>query len=156
MPDGCRGFAILESENGKFNRETSDQKEKKAEQLTILVVEDDPLVRLTTGSMLDELGHKYIEVESGEEAVQLLDEKAIDLVITDFSMRQMTGGELIERIRKYHPWVAVILASGNPIHAINVDAIALHKPYFTNDLERAIREALKKQQRENVARRDIP
>lgn len=134
----------MESENRKFNRGTSDPKVGKIERLTILVVEDDPLARLTTCSMLDELDYKYIEAESGEEAIQLLDDKVIDLVITDFSMRQMTGGELVERIREDHPRIAAILASGNPIHAINVDAIALHKPYFINDLEHAIHEALKK------------
>jgi CheY-like chemotaxis protein len=82
--------------------------------LTILVVDDDALVSTGTAAMLEDLGHRVIEVSSGPLALDALDGCAskIDVVITDHAMPGMTGLELARRIRETYPRLAIILASG--------------------------------------------
>ena len=80
--------------------------------LTILAVDDDALVLLNTSLMLEELGHTVHEATSGEEALGLLRQHRIDLVITDQSMPRMTGLQLAEAIEAEWPGLPVILATG--------------------------------------------
>ena len=71
---------------------------------TILVVDDDALIAMSTGAMLEDLGHAAIEANSGEEALKILsDGTPIDLVMTDYAMPGMNGADLAMRIRKSHP-----------------------------------------------------
>src|SRR6185369_16940609 len=62
---------------------------------TILVVDDDPLVAMSTVDMLEDLGHKVIEANSGDQALRILDAgREVDLLLTDHAMPGMTGVEL--------------------------------------------------------------
>nr|WP_244424823.1 response regulator [Methylobacterium nodulans] len=80
---------------------------------TILVVDDDPLVRIGTAAMLEDLGHAVLEAPSGAEALTLLEGRTdIDLVVTDHAMPGMTGLELARRLREVCPQLPVILATG--------------------------------------------
>ncbi|MFE1601992.1 response regulator [Methylobacterium sp. ID0610] len=80
---------------------------------TILVVDDDPLVRIGTAAMLEDLGHVALEATSGAEALALLESRpGIDLVVTDHAMPGMTGLDLARRLRAAHPALPVILATG--------------------------------------------
>ncbi|WP_346767088.1 response regulator [Enterovirga aerilata] len=83
-------------------------------ELTVLVVDDDMLVAAGTAAMLEDLGHRVIEANSGSHALDALrrHEHAIDVVITDHAMPGMTGLELVQRIRASYPSLPVILASG--------------------------------------------
>jgi PAS domain S-box-containing protein len=80
--------------------------------LTILAVDDDALVLLNTTAMLEELGHKVYEANSGEAALNLLRTNDIDLVITDQAMPRMTGLQLAEAIEKEWPGLPIVLATG--------------------------------------------
>jgi PAS domain S-box-containing protein len=81
--------------------------------LTILVVEDDPLVLVNTAAMLEDLGHKVIETESADQALDILSRDVpIDLMITDQAMPGMTGLELAARVKQQRPDLPIILASG--------------------------------------------
>ena len=72
--------------------------------LAVLVVDDDLLVLENTAAMLEDLGHRAIEARSGQEAIGLLDRaRTLDLVVTDHVMPNMTGAQLIERIRAVRP-----------------------------------------------------
>ncbi|MBA1234711.1 response regulator [Pseudomonas stutzeri] len=111
--------------------------------LTILVVEDDPIIRVIVCSMLEDMGHACIEAKSAECALDVLAiEKSIDLVVTDHSMQGMTGGQLIEIIKRDYTKIPAILATGNPINAAGIEVAVLHKPFFQEDLERAIEETM--------------
>jgi PAS domain S-box-containing protein len=84
-----------------------------ARALTILVVEDDPIVLQNTAAMLEDHGHRAIQATSGENAVGILQrEPNIDLVLTDHIMPGMTGLELAQAIRTKWPDMRVILATG--------------------------------------------
>ena len=86
---------------------TSDQA------LVVLVVDDDALVLTNTVAMLEDLGHRAFAASSAAEALAVLQERnAIDLVVTDHLMPQMTGLQLVTEIRKQRPGLPAILATG--------------------------------------------
>jgi CheY-like chemotaxis protein len=111
----------------------------------VLVVDDDPLVRSTTGAMLESLGHKAIEAPSAEEALSLLEgANDIDLLLTDHVMPGMTGAQLTNEANIRWPNLPVVLASGfgEIQEDLSDGAIRLAKPYGRDDLIRAINEVL--------------
>jgi CheY-like chemotaxis protein len=80
---------------------------------TILVVDDDDLVSASTAAILSDLGHEVVEVNSGAAALAALEGGLRpDLIVTDQAMPSMTGLELIERVRRLHPALPVLLATG--------------------------------------------
>jgi len=113
--------------------------------LTILTVDDDPLVALNTSSLLEELGHTVYSVSSGMRALEVLRrEENIDLVITDQAMPGMTGSELVSKIRAEKPELAVILATGYAeLPAGEGQGIPrLAKPFRQQDLADSIAKAI--------------
>ena len=81
--------------------------------LVVLAVDDDELVLTNTIAMLDDLGHTGISAWSGNKALDILrQEPAVDLVITDYAMPQMTGLQLAAAIKKEWPELPVIIATG--------------------------------------------
>ena len=80
---------------------------------TVLLVEDDALILMSTTEMLKDLGHTVIEAYSGPEALKILGSgKKIDVVVTDQGMPQMTGLQLAEKIQASWPDLPIILATG--------------------------------------------
>ncbi|WP_407529164.1 hybrid sensor histidine kinase/response regulator [Methylobacterium oryzisoli] len=109
--------------------------------MTVLVVDDDPLVLMNTSAMLEDLGHSVLEASSGEQALRILRRsETIDLLITDQLMPGMTGTQLIEVLRAEHAGLPVILASGYA--ELPEDELAglvrLGKPFQQADLARAL------------------
>lgn len=81
--------------------------------LTVLAVDDDPLVLMNTVLMLEDMGHTVIEAQSGDQALSIFRETPeFDLVITDHSMPKMTGAQLADEIRRLKPQVRLVLATG--------------------------------------------
>jgi CheY-like chemotaxis protein len=80
--------------------------------LTVLVVDDDALICMSTADMLAALGHTPIEAYSGKQALELLGQRQVDVLITDHSMPGMTGLELAQVARAERPTLPVLLASG--------------------------------------------
>lgn len=137
-------MSALENCNG-YNTELTEQDAASRDNaaLTVLLVEDDPIVRVIICSMLKDIGHDCLEAESAEQALDVLAiNESIDLVVTDYSMQEMTGGQLIEIIKHDYTKIPAILATGNPIHAADMEVVVLHKPFFQTDLERAIEETM--------------
>jgi PAS domain S-box-containing protein len=82
-------------------------------QLVVLTVDDDSLVLMSTTAMLEDLGHKVIDVASGAKALEVIaGDPTIDLVISDQAMPGMTGSELADAIKTRRPTLPVILATG--------------------------------------------
>jgi PAS domain S-box-containing protein len=86
--------------------------QKASRRLTVLAVDDDHLVLFNTCAMLEDLGHSPMEATSGHAALDILAEHAVDLVITDQAMPQMSGVQLCDAIRERWPSLPVILATG--------------------------------------------
>jgi PAS domain S-box-containing protein len=104
--------------------------------LKVLAVDDDSLVLFNTTAMLEDLGHTPLEARSGREALDILKETSVDLVITDQAMPKMSGVQLIAAIREQWPDLPVILATGYaelPAGA-SKDLWKLSKPFSEQDL----------------------
>ncbi len=76
---------------------------------SILVVDDEPAMRLLVTSILKDEGHAVTAAASGEEALQLVAKRHYHLVITDLKMPGISGLEVLEAVRRDDPETAVIL-----------------------------------------------
>ena len=115
---------------------------------TLVVVEDEPGIRVMTRKYLESLGYKVLEAQNGEEALRLFREYtgAIDLIVTDIIMPGLRGDDLVRQIKKQYPTTAAIFISGYLDAAQRVeDTVILEKPFLFPDLGRAVEEALSKQ-----------
>ncbi len=127
MQDAPRFPAV--SERGQTDRER--------ERATLLLVEDDFLIGLSTTSLLEDLGHAVIQASSGASALQVLrSEKPVDLMITDYAMPGMTGIQLAEAARKLRPNLPILLATGyaDLPSPSGLDLPRLSKPYQQTQL----------------------
>ena len=81
---------------------------------TILLVEDDDIMRSLTRKMLEEHGYTVVEASDGQAAFEWVQANPIqiDLLLTDVVMRRVTGPELADRLAASHPSVKVIFMSG--------------------------------------------
>ena len=106
----------------------------------ILLVDDDPLILVSTADMLRELGHEPIETYSAAQALETLNAGALpDLAILDYAMPGMTGLRLAERIRERYPTLPLLLATGySDSVTTTIDLPTLDKPYSIVELARQI------------------
>jgi two-component system cell cycle sensor histidine kinase/response regulator CckA len=117
---------------------------------TILVVEDDELVRGITVRALRALGYRILLAEDGEDALKVVAKHngRIDLVVTDVAMPRMGGLELAERLGRDNPGLKVLFVSGYaedelPQPMVLADNHAfLDKPFTASMLARKLREML--------------
>jgi PAS domain S-box-containing protein len=112
---------------------------------TVLVAEDDELVRATTTTTLRRAGYQVIEASDGEQAVARFAERPgqIALVVLDAKMPRLGGADALERIRALRPDVRYLLCSGYPEALPGVDARAwLGKPYRREELLARVAERL--------------
>ena len=87
--------------------------------------------------MLEDLGHKVIEANSGERALEILgSDGAVDLLITDYSMPRMTGAQLAKLARAVRPDLPILLATGyaDLPPGAEMDLPRISKPYRQNQL----------------------
>ncbi|MBI1684979.1 PAS domain S-box protein [Caulobacter hibisci] len=99
--------------------ETDDRAEGGAGE-TVLVVEDDPAVRLLVVQVLQELGYRAIETESGREAAPILQSaRAIDLMITDVGLPGLNGRQLAEIARESRPDLPILFMTGYAEQAVD-------------------------------------
>jgi len=116
---------------------------------SVLVVEDEPGVRRVTVRMLQSMGYRVHEAHSGRAALGMIgDAAALDLVVTDMVMPEMSGSEMVATLRATKPDVRVLFLSGYAEEALahngRLDA-GLHflqKPFSRAELARAVRSAL--------------
>jgi signal transduction histidine kinase len=79
---------------------------------TILVVDDEEETRVSLRGLLEREGHCVLSAGSGEEALALLKEHDVHLILSDYVMPRMSGARLIRQIRTFDPYVQIILQTG--------------------------------------------
>jgi CheY-like chemotaxis protein len=117
---------------------------------TVLLVEDEPVVRELAVATLREKGYTVVEAVNGEEGLRLARQHdgKIDLVLTDVVMPVMGGKEMADAIRTSHPDTKVLFTSGYTEDALGHHGVLrpgilfLPKPYLTATLARKVREVL--------------
>jgi two-component system, cell cycle sensor histidine kinase and response regulator CckA len=111
---------------------------------TVLVIDDEELVRDVVARMIQDLGYVAITASDGASALEQLEHRQIDAVVVDLTMPNMSGAEVIAWVRERRPGLPVILCSGfdrdgrGPVAA---DAY-LPKPFRIEALERTLAELL--------------
>lgn len=112
---------------------------------TILVVEDDTIVRMLIVDVLEELDFKVLEADGSEAALVLLEDSAltIDLLMTDVGLPGMDGKQLAGHARQLRPSLPVLFASG---YAENIEVppgmSVIGKPFSIDQLRDKVRSIL--------------
>ena len=117
---------------------------------TILLVEDQAPVRMLAEDVLTEAGHKVLSASNGKAALEKVGNypETIDLLITDVVMPEMNGPDLVDRLSRSRPGLAVLYISGYTDHAllhrgsIGQDAALLQKPFLPESLLKKVDELL--------------
>ncbi len=117
---------------------------------TVLLAEDEDMVRNLCRQVLESCGYRVIEAQNGIEALELFKENSakIDILMTDIVMPKMGGKELAENLRKLSPDLPILFMSGYPDDAvvrhgiIDADMNYLQKPFTFNALTQKVRELL--------------
>ncbi len=118
---------------------------------TVLVVEDEPVLRDMAHLILEELGYRILDASNGREALAVWERKpdAVDLLLTDMVMPEsMSGVELAEKLLARKPGLKVIFTSGYTVDEMSEAFLArnnarfLQKPYTRTTLAKAVRSAL--------------
>lgn len=109
--------------------------------MRLVVCEDDVLILMNAAEMLRELGHEVDEAADGAAALAALAAGAVDVLLTDIGLPDMTGIELARRARAMAPGLPVIFASGlGEIEDFAGEAAVafLPKPYTLAAIEAAL------------------
>ncbi len=112
---------------------------------TILVVEDDNIVRMLIVDVLEELEYSVLEAADGGQALAFLQDHArtIDLLMTDKGLPDMDGLKLATKARELRPSLPILFASG---YAENIDAPAdmhvIGKPFSIDQLRDKVKHIL--------------
>lgn len=119
---------------------------------TILLVEDEILLREGIQEILEANGYRVIGAADGAEALEWLDQVPVTLVISDLVMPNMDGMEFVQRVRVRFPDLPVIIASGSPgtvMSRLGIDSIhisgataSISKPFKSADLVALIKQVL--------------
>jgi CheY-like chemotaxis protein len=170
----ARGYVHVESQEGKgttfellFRVTGSGENQKFVRQLdlrlggdeTVLLVDDEPLVRDLGREILRSYGYNVVLAGDGLEALETYEQNSadIDLVILDLLMPNMGGEETLIKLRKLAPETKVIICSGyggiekDPQPAFQGEINMVHKPFKPEELVSAVRQMLDS---EEVSNRD--
>ena len=117
---------------------------------TVLLVEDNEMVRNMVATMLDRLGFTVFPAGDGRQALQMFQQcsQDISVVLCDLSMPHMDGWETLVALRRIRPDIPVILASGYDESKVlagehlELPQVFLHKPYQMVQLKDALAKAM--------------
>jgi CheY-like chemotaxis protein len=120
---------------------------------TVLIVEDEAILRSMARDILEGCGYQIIEASTGKEALEVWKQQTsrIDLLLTDMVMPEgISGVDLAERLQASQPHLRVVFTSGYAANEVNREMLAktrarfLPKPYTRDELAQTVRECLDK------------
>jgi CheY-like chemotaxis protein len=119
---------------------------------TIMVVEDDEMVREMTVAMLEAVGYKVLAAATPMDALKFYEENGtpIDLLITDVVMPELSGAALKDKIQEMRPGLKVLFISGYASDVIAHHGVLdegvnfIRKPFSMNDLAQAVRNVVQR------------
>ncbi len=114
----------------------------------ILIVDDNPNMSTLLAEMLEVFDYESVRASDGAQALEELDKGKFSMVITDMRMPNMTGLELLEKVKKKYPKLPVVLISGYSVDSDFVDNGGtkpdgfLAKPFMMSDIEKLLNSLL--------------
>jgi len=115
---------------------------------TILIVEDEPVVRGLIERLLGNEGYNVVSAAGPEEGLRLNREHHVDAVVTDVAMRSMNGPALVEKLREHRPQLRALFISGHTSETVlefgvSEDEVAfVQKPFTAAALVSRLRQLL--------------
>ena len=79
---------------------------------TILVIDDEPMLRYTLRELLVDLGFQVLQATHGQQGIEILEQEHVDLVLLDMVMPVLSGMEVLYKMRESHIETPVVLSSG--------------------------------------------
>lgn len=107
---------------------------------TILIIDDELGYRVLLSSDLSKVGYTVLTAASGPDALKVLDENPVDMIITDMKMSPMDGLDTIVAIRKAYPSVPIVLMTGHALEERVQEAMShridtcLRKPFGIHEV----------------------
>ena len=120
------------------------------ESANILVVDDEGAIRYSISKTLQRVGYQVSAAQSGEEALEMLEEQNFDVVLTDIRMPGLTGVELLSKIKEKAPDAIVILMTGYASLGTAVESLRLGahdyliKPSSSQDIRQSVARGLER------------
>ena len=114
----------------------------------VLLIDDEPRILSALVRALRREGYELLTADRPADALRIVDERAVDCVVSDYKMPVMTGLELLERIARRRPHAARLLITGwntevDPVALAQLGVLAvLPKPWDDSELKLALRKAL--------------
>src|SRR5438132_4176010 len=108
--------------------------------MNILIVDDEQSIRETCATVSEQCGMKAAAVATAEEALEVLERSAIDIVLTDLKLQRANGVELLKQVHRLHPEVAVVVLTqyGTIESALEVTRLGavdyVTKPFLIEEL----------------------
>ncbi len=115
---------------------------------SILIVDDEPILRESLRDWLEEAGYKISIAATGKEALKILKKQNFGLMIIDYGLPGMDGISVMKKVRIIKPSVKSVLVSAYPSAELSVEAIKqgaigfLIKPVALDKLEKLVSETL--------------
>jgi class 3 adenylate cyclase len=119
---------------------------------TILVIDDELIVREMIAEALEADGYTVVQAETGSLALELLTSRQIDIVLSDIQLPDTSGIDLASRIRVQQPGLPIVMVTGMADASKAIDALKLGvsdyitKPFDLNTLSTSIRNILDKEE----------
>jgi DNA-binding NtrC family response regulator len=118
-----------------------------SERLSVLLLDDEPIVGKRLGPALTKIGCDVEAFEDPKKALERIDQKTFDVVVTDIRMGEIDGMQVLDRVRSQSPRTKVILITGYAMMELAREAMEkgafdfISKPFKANDLRQVIAKA---------------
>jgi len=115
---------------------------------SILIVDDEPIVRESIRDWLRDAGYEVATAESGEEALKMMETQDFSVLVLDVRLPGKTGVQILREVKTLKPQIKSIIITAYPSAELAVEAMKLGavdyliKPVAPDELERLIRETL--------------
>ena len=131
------------------------------EENSVLVVDDEPIVRESIRDWLKDAGYQVATAESGEEALELIKKQDFNVMVLDIGLPGQAGIAVLKQVKAQRPWIKSIIMTAYPSAETTVEAKklgAVHylvRPIARDDLERLVRETLDSAGRERTVTTEV-
>jgi signal transduction histidine kinase len=125
----------------------------------LLIVDDEKVAMTNLEHVMKKEGYEVIGTESGQDALQLLNEHQFDVVLTDLKMEKVDGMQILNKCRELYPDSEVIMITGHATLESAIQAMKqgafyyIAKPFKLDEVRKVVREAVEKVKlkKENIA-----
>ena len=115
---------------------------------SVLIVDDEPIVRESIRDWLKDAGYQVATAESGEEALEMIEKQDFSVILLDVRLPGQTGITVLKQVKALKPEIKSIIITAYPSAELTAEAMELGaidylvKPIAPDDLEKLIRETL--------------